>query len=219
MQKIFLKEKIVKFNKQFTKQQLAFLSIVVYESIYLIYTYLIADPLSLHLGADGFLESKTTPLVILFSVLLIPPFEELICRSFLNKKLSYLWVFPIFLGFPALIFYFSYPLITLIFIVLILLLIVIKLFFSIDRIKIILTNNFIIFFYFSCFLFAFMHIPAIHSKNIELTFLTKLFIVLISIFPISIVLGRIRLLFGLRYSVLLHCINNAMILIINSIMY
>jgi membrane protease YdiL (CAAX protease family) len=219
MEKIFLKEKIVKFNKQFTKKQLAFLSIAVYESIYLVYTYLIADPLSLHLGADGFLESETTPIVILFSVFLIPTLEELICRSFLNKKLSHIWVFPIFLGILGLIFYFSHFIISLIFITLILVIIIARLFSPIDKIKSTLKKYFVLFFFISSFLFAFAHIPAIHSKSIELTFSTKLFISVISLFPISIILGRIRILFGLRYSILLHCINNAMILIINSVVY
>lgn len=201
------------------KKDLIFFSFISYESIYLLYTYLIADPLSLYLGADGFTDSETSFLVILFSIFLVPTFEELIFRSFLNKKLRYIWVLPMTVGLCGVIFYFFYSLVSLIFFIIMLVMLLIRLSLSVDRIKFILKNNFTLFFYFSSFLFAFVHIPAIHSKSIELTFNTKLIITTISILPISIILGRIRVLFGLRYSILLHCINNAMILIINSMFY
>lgn len=217
MQKASLKKN--GFYRKLTKQQLAFLSILAYESLYLAYTYFVADPISLHLEADGFLDSEITPLIVIFSIFLVPILEELICRSYLNRKIQHLWVFPLCLGFYGLIFSFSYPTISILLGVLILLTLAIRFFLPFNKIKLALKSNFSFFFYFSSFLFAFAHIPAIHSENVSLSFFTKLTVVMVSLFPMAIILGHIRVLFGLRYSILLHCINNGSILIINGMVY
>lgn len=185
----------------------------------MVYTYLVADPISLRLGADGFLDSEITFLAIVFSIVLVPILEELICRSYLNKKIQYLWVAPVFLGFYGLIFPTICPKISILFGVFILLTLVARLFLPLSKIKLVLKSNFSLFFIFSSFLFAFAHIPAIHSESLDISFSIKLTVAMISIFPIAIILGWIRVLFGLRYSILLHCINNGMILIINSMVY
>ena len=150
--------------RKLNKPQKAFLWIVIYESIYLTYTYLVADPFSLKLGADGFIKTKLSLEIFIFSVLIIPPLEELLCRSFLNKELRHIWVFPLFLSFSGLIFYFFYSKIFMVFAILVLATIILRLFISVNKIKVFLKKNFIIFFYLSSFLFAFVHIPSIHSK-------------------------------------------------------
>ena len=79
--------------------------------------------------------------------------------------------------------------------------------------------NFIYFFLISSFFFAFVHIPVINSTYTELNFGTRLIVVTFSIFPIAIILGLVRYKYGLKYSILLHILNNGLILLLNSVIY
>ena len=47
----------------------------------------------------------------------------------------------------------------------------------------------------------------------------RLIVVTFSIFPIAIILGLVRYKYGLKYSILLHILNNGLILLLNSVIY
>ena len=100
MSKVYLK------NLIHGKHPLA--SLLILELFYIIYTYLIADNISIAMGADGFLNDNIfvlSPLEIILSIFIVPPIEELISRIYLNKEFKYFNVSFIFLLFISFLFY------------------------------------------------------------------------------------------------------------------
>lgn len=216
MSKISLKRKKLIYRDN------AFISIFLFELLYIFYTYIIADNISIKIGADGFLKDNIFVLPqeqIFISVFLVPPFEELIARTFLNKELKYFNVTFLFLFLTTFIFYFYSKLFSLIFLSTIIILLLIELYKGYGFLKKVARNNFISFFILFSFLFAFVHIPVISSTYTDLSFIVRLIVITFSIFPFAIILGIIRLKYGLKYSIFLHILNNGLILLLNGFIY
>ena len=199
-----------------------FLSLFSLELIYLTYSFLIADQISLRLGADGFLNDNlydSSHQVLVLSILIVPPFEELISRTYLNRKLNYFGLFFLFLLFISILFSVYSKTISIFFIILLIVLLLLGFYKGFRNLRQKAKNNFIYFFFASSFLFAFAHIPVIDSSYSVLNFGTRLIVVIFSIFPFAVILGLVRLKYGLKYSILLHIINNAVILTLNGVIY
>tara|TARA_R110001583_G_scaffold153501_2_gene305229 strand:- start:68 stop:715 length:648 start_codon:yes stop_codon:yes gene_type:complete len=200
----------------------ALLSLFFLELLYLLYSYTIADSISIAVGADGFLAqdiSAMIPLEIFLSIFLIPPIEELIARTSINKELNYFGFSFVFLLLISVLFYFYSKMISLVFLSVLIVLVFLGFYKGFSYLKQKVKKYFICFFLISSFLFAFVHIPAVNSTYEELDFGARLIVVSFSIFPFAIILGMVRLKYGLKYSILLHILNNGLILILNSFIY
>jgi uncharacterized protein len=184
--------------------------------------YLIADPVKKYYGISANIDptfSNTSTIRITSAIIFAPIIEEVLHRGFLSVKGKFLWsllLCLVFMGVQAIIqnyqflsfFYFG------LFFCLLLALIYSK---NASRIIVsIFRNHFTVYFYFVVIAFSVSHFSDIQN---EIGMIDKITILVISYFPIAVILGYLRLKFGLKYSILFHALINLGVLSINTLAF
>lgn len=213
--------KFLVFPKRFTSfKKLSAFKISYFLFFSFCYAYLVADPISGWLGnsSDQVTFESIDIIKLISAIFIAPAFEEVIVRGFLTTKPTYYWTLPVFITFGCINCYFfkDYWFFT---IFLVCLLGVLLIFFSQNRKRLmvrVFRKNYHFYFYVTALLFSFIHIV---NMNPDLSLVARASILLVSFFPIAVLLGFIRVKYGLLYSILFHTLLNIGTLIINSFIY
>jgi len=171
----------------------------------------ISFPLKQPLKPDTFLNSSILTLVS--GILIAPIIEEIAARGFLSTEKKYLLCLPLL--FLAIIAAFNANVFS----------IIVVGFLAIFFITIFLNKKYFDFVYqhyinllivFSCLTFSLAHVGVIEKY---FSFEVALFTSIVVFFPLAYLLARVRIAYGLKYSILLHSIHNILMFSMNSLIY
>ena len=184
--------------------------------------YLIADPVKKYYGISATNNPtffNTSSIRITSAIFFAPIIEEILHRGFLSVKGKFLWSFLlslVFMGTQAIIL--DYKFLAFIYFGLFICLLF-SLIYSKNAsrtIVLIFRNHFSMYFYFVVIAFSISHFSDIQN---EIGMIDKITILVISYFPDAVILGYLRLKFGLKYSILFHALTNLGVLSINTMVY
>lgn len=199
------------------QNRLSWQKIILFLIVCVFYNLIISHLVSLFatlkqpLKQDTFYNISSLTLV---SALVIAPFiEELIFRGFLSTKRAYLFSIPILLPIIFYAFHFNgYALV----VVGILSLIFVILCFNVKSFDFIHTRFFSVLVIFSCLSFCLAHIIVMEKYfNFQTAFLSSILVFT----PLAYLLAKVRMIYGIVYSILAHSLHNIFMLGLNSLIY
>jgi len=149
---------------------------------------------------------------ILIAVFLAPIYEEILLRSLLIFRNKYIHLFVIVSAIFAIFSMIErYAISAIIFFVLLLILLILIYIFSKKTIELFIKQYFIWFFYFSVFLFGFLHITIFSGDYFKIILIAPILVG--PQIVLGFILGYIRMNYGLRYSILFHFMINSPLLL------
>jgi membrane protease YdiL (CAAX protease family) len=155
-------------------------------------------------------------LALLSALVFAPIIEEIIFRTHLSGRSIHSWSLLLMLC-AVLIANFNHNRTVMIVFFFILVPAMILVLFSTKAMMFIFRKYFNYTFYITALLFSLMHFTAV-NKDVQ-SWSQSLGITLFAFFPVAIVFGLVRRKYGLVFSILTHCINNILVLTLNSMIF
>jgi len=150
---------------------------------------------------------------ILIGVFLAPIYEEILFRAPLIFKKKYICLFMIVSAILDVLAMIKPNILgTIVFSNFLLIPIILHLIFSEKKIEIFIKQNFRWFFYFSVFFFGFAHLTIFSGDYLKIILIAPILVSPQII--LGLILGYIRMNYGLRYSIIFHCVINSPLLLI-----
>lgn len=198
-------------NKLSWQRIIIFLIVCVFYNLIISHLVSLFASLKQPLKQDTFYNISSLTLV---SALVVAPFiEELIFRGFLSTKRAYYFTIPILLPIIFYAFHFNRYALAIVGILSLLFVIVC---FNAKSFDFIYTRLFNVLVIFSCLSFCLAHIIVMEKY---FSFQTALLSSILVFTPLAYLLAKVRMIYGIVYSILAHSLHNIFMLGLNSLIY